>query len=168
MKKNFTVKDCTKENFEKSLNILKDAQKALEDKAAELSQNWADSRFSHEVYMENQKILNSYHDAIIEAQRNIVPYVGLKCSIKAYTDSYACVITKVISPDKVEVMHLEYDTVDYYGGEYKIYDKVDKNMPAEIYSRRKNGEWYTFGQDIKHYPCRLRLNSTHHFIDPSF
>ena len=59
MKKNFTVKDCTKENFEKSLNILKDAQKALEDKAAELSQNWADSGFSHEVYMENQKILNS-------------------------------------------------------------------------------------------------------------
>ena len=168
MKKNFTVKDCTKENFEKSLNILKDAQKALEDKAAELSQNWADSGFSHEVYMENQKILNSYHDAIIEAQRNIVPYVGLKCSIKAYTDSYVCVITKVISPNKVEVMHLEYDTVDYYGGEYKIYDKVDKNMPAEIYSRRKNGEWYTFGQDIKHYPCRLRLNSTHHFIDPNF
>ena len=65
-------------------------------------------------------------------------------------------------------MHLEYDTVDFYGGEYKIYDKVDKNMPAEVYSRRKNGEWYTFGQDIKHYPCRLRLNSTHHFIDPSF
>ena len=168
MKKNFTVKDCTKENFEKSLNILKDAQKALEDKAAELSQNWADSGFSHEVYMENQKILNSYHDAIIEAQRNIVPYVGLKCSIKAYTDSYACVITKVISPNKVEVMHLEYGTIDFYGGEYKIYDKVDKNMPAEVYSRRKNGEWYTFGQDIKHYPCRLRLNSTHHFIDPSF
>ena len=168
MKKNFTVKDCTKENFETSLNILKDAQKALENKAAELSQNWADSGFSHEVYMENQKILNSYHDAIIEAQRNIVPYVGLKCSIKAYTDSYACVITKVISPNKVEVMHLEYDTVDFYGGEYKIYDKVDKNMPAEVYSRRKNGEWYTFGQDIKHYPCRLRLNSTHHFIDPNF
>lgn len=168
MKKNFTVKDCTKENFEKSWDMLKDAQKALMDKAAELGQNWADSGFSHEVYMENQKILNSYRDAITEAQRNIVPYVGLKCSIKAYTDSYACVITKVISPNKVEVMHLEYDTVDYYGGEYKIYDKVDKNMPAEIYSRRKNGEWYTFGQDIKHYPCRLRLNSTHHFIDPNF
>ena len=168
MKKNFTVKDCTKENFEKSWDMLKDAQKALMEKEAELSQNWADSGFSHEVYMENQKILNSYHDAIIEAQRNIVPYVGLKCSIKAYTDSYACVITKVISPNKVEVMHLEYDTVDYYGGKYKIYDKVDKNMPAEIYSRRKNGEWYTFGQDIKHYPCRLRLNSTYHFIDPNF
>ena len=168
MKKNFTVKDCTKENFEKSLNILKDAQKALKDKEAELGQNWANSGYSDEVYKENQKILNSYHDAIIEAQRNIVPYVGLKCSIKAYTDSYVCVITKVISPNKVEVMHLEYDTVDFYGCEYKIYDKVDKNMPAEVYSRRKNGEWYTFGQDIKHYPCRLRLNSTHHFIDPSF
>ena len=36
MKKNFTVKDCTKENFEKSLDILKDAQKALKDKEAEV------------------------------------------------------------------------------------------------------------------------------------
>ena len=132
MKKNFTVKDCTKENFEKSWDMLQDAQKALEDKEAELGQNWADSGFSHEVYMENQKILNSYHDAITDARRNIVPYVGLKCSIKAYTDSYACVITKVISPNKVEVMHLEYDTVDFYGCQYKIYDKVDKNMPAEV------------------------------------
>lgn len=77
MKKNFTVKDCTKENFEKSLNILKDAQKALKDKEEELGQNWANSGYSDEVYKENQKILNSYHDAIIEAQRNIVPYVGL-------------------------------------------------------------------------------------------
>ena len=168
MRKNFTVKDCTKENFEKSLDILKDAQKALKDKEEELGQKWADSGYSHEVYEDNQKILNSYHDAIIEAQRNIVPYVGLKCSIKAYTDSYACVITKVISPNKVEVMHLKYDTLDYYAGEYKIYDEVDKNMPAEVYSRRKNGEWYTFGQDIQNYPCRLRLNSTYHFIDPDF
>ena len=168
MKKNFTIKDCTKENFEKSWDMLKDAQKALEDKEAELDQNWVNSRYSHEVYMENQKILNSYHDAIIEAQRNIVPYVGLKCSIKAYTDSYACVITKVISPNKVEVMHLEYDTVDFYGCEYKIYDKVDERMGTEVYSRRKNGCWYTFGQDIKDYPCRLRLNSTYHFIDPNF
>ena len=168
MKKNFTIKDCTKENFEKSLDILKDAQKALKDKEEELEQKWADSGYSHEVYEDNQKILNSYHDAIIEAQRNIVPYVGLKCSIKAYTDSYACVITKVISPNKVEVMHLKYDTLDYYAGEYKIYDEVDKNMPAEVYSRRKNGGWYTFGQNIKDYPCRLRLNSTYHFIDPDF
>ena len=113
MKKNFTVKDCTKENFEKSWDMLKDAQKALKDKEAELGQKWADSGYSHAVYEDNQKILNSYHDAIIEAQRNIVPYVGLKCSIKAYTDSYACVITKVISPNKVEVMHLKYDTVDF-------------------------------------------------------
>ena len=30
MKKNFTVKDCTKENFEKSLDMLKDAQKAID------------------------------------------------------------------------------------------------------------------------------------------
>ena len=45
MKKNFTVKDCTKENFEKSLDMLKDAQKALMDNEAELGQNWSDSGF---------------------------------------------------------------------------------------------------------------------------
>ena len=76
MRKNFTVKDCTKENFEKSLDMLEEAQKALKNKEEELGQNWANSGYSHEVYKENQKILNGYHDAIIEAQRNIVPYVG--------------------------------------------------------------------------------------------
>ena len=168
MRKNFTVKDCTKENFEKSLDMLEEAQKALKDKEEELRQNWANSGYSHEVYKENQKILNSYHDAIIEAQRNIVPYVGLKCSIKAYTDSYACVITKVISPNKVEVMHLKYDTIDFYGCKYKIYDNVDENMPTEVYSRRKNGCWYTCGHHSKDYPCRLRLNSSCRFIGPEF
>lgn len=168
MKKNFTVKDCTKENFEKSWKLLEDAKWAFKEKKEELWKGWIDGEYPDSVYNERGKILEGYYDAIREAAGNLVPYVGLKCSIKAYTDSYACVITKVISPNKVEVMHLEYDTIDYYGCEYKIYDKVDKNMPAEVYSRRKNGCWYTFGQDIKHYPCRLRLNSTYHFIDPNF
>ena len=168
MKKNFTVKDCTKENFEKSLKVLEDAQRAYDKKEAELRKGWRDSGYADSVYDEMEEILEGYADAITEASRNLVPYVGLKCSIRAHTDSYACVITKVITPNKVEVMHLKYDTINYYAGEYKIYDEVDKNMPAEVYSRRKNGGWYTFGQDIKDYPCRLRLNSTHHHIDPNF
>ena len=99
--------------------------------------------------MEN--ILKEYSDAITAARKNLIPYVGLKCSIKAYTDSYACVITKVITPNKVEVSHLK-----------------DKMMPTEVYSKRKNGGWYSFGVNLKDYPCRLILNSTHHYIDMSF
>lgn len=151
MKKRLTLKDCTKENFERSLEVLEDAQRAYREKDLELGKRWRDSGYSDAVYDENKKIRKEYSDAITNAVKNLVPYVGLNCSIKAYTDSYACVITKVITPNKVEVSHLKY-----------------KMMPAEVYSRRKNGGWYTDGQRIKDYPCRLILNSTHHYIDPCF
>lgn len=166
MKKRLTLKDCTKENFERSLEVLEDAQRAYREKDLELGKRWRDSGYSDAVYDENKKIRKEYSDAITNAVKNLVPYVGLNCSIKAYTDSYACVITKVITPNKVEVMHLKCDTLDFYGCRYKIHDDVNTGMPTEVYSRRKNGGWYTDGVNLKDYPCRLILNSTHHYIDP--
>ncbi len=150
MKKKLTLKDCTKENFEQSWKLLEDAQRAYREKDLELGKRWRDSNYDDSVYEEKEKILKEYSDAITKARRNLLPYVGLKCSIKAYTDSYACVITKVITPNKVEVS-LKYGT-----------------MSTEVYSRRKNGGWYSFGVNLKDYPCRLILNSTHHYIDMSF
>lgn len=150
MKKKLTLKDCTKENFERSLEVLEDAQRAYKEKDLELGERWRDSGYSDAVYDENENILKEYSDAITNAVKNLVPYVGLNCSIKAYTDSYACVITKVITPNKVEVS-LKYGT-----------------MSTEVYSRRKNGGWYTYGVNLEDYPCRLILNSTHHYIDPCF
>ena len=168
MEKKLTLRDCTKENFEKSLKVLTEAEMAYREKDLELGKRWRDSGYNDAVYDENERIRKVYSDAITKARKNLIPYVGLKCSIKAYTDSYACVITKVITPNKVEVMHLKYDTIDFYRGQYKIYDKANKKMPTEVYSRRKNGGWYTFGESLKDHPCRLILNSTHHYIDPSF
>ena len=150
MKKKLTLKDCTKENFERSLEVLEDAQRAYKEKDLELGKRWRDSNYDDSIYEEKEKILKEYSDAITKARKNLVPYVGLKCSIKAYTDSYACVITKVITPNKVEVS-LKYGT-----------------MSTEVYSRRKNGGWYTYGVNLEDYPCRLILNSTHHYIDPCF
>ena len=150
MKKKLTLKDCTKENFERSLEVLEGAEMAYRAKDLELGKKWRDSGYSDAVYDENENILKEYSDAITDARKNLIPYVGLKCSIKAYTDSYACVITKVITPNKVEV-RLKYEM-----------------MSTEVYSRRKNGGWYTYGVNLKDYPCRLILNSTHHYIDPSF
>ena len=167
MKKKLTLKDCTKENFEKSWELLEDAQRAYREKDLELGKRWRDSNYDDSVYEEKEKILKEYSDAITNARKNLVPYVGLNCSIKAYTDSYACVITKVITPNKVEVTHLKYDTTDFYGCRYKIHDAVNKGQ-TEVYSRRRNGGWYTFGENLKDYPCRLILNSMHHYIDPSF
>ena len=150
MKKKLTLKDCTKENFEQSWKLLEDAQRAYREKDLELGKRWRDSNYDDSVYEEKEKILKEYSTLITKARKNLVPYVGLKCSIKAYTDSYACVITKVITPNKVEV-RLKYEM-----------------MPTEVYSRRKNGGWYTYGVNLKDYPCRLILNSTHHYIDMSF
>ena len=150
MKKKLTLKDCTKENFERSLEVLEDAQRAYKEKDLELGDRWRDSNYDDSIYEEKEKVLKEYSDAITKARRNLVPYVGLNCSIKAYTDSYACVITKVITPNKVEVS-LKYGT-----------------MSTEVYSRRKNGGWYTYGVNLEDYPCRLILNSTHHYIDPCF
>ena len=150
MKKKLTLKDCTKENFEKSWKVLEDAEMAYRAKDLELGRKWRDSNYDDSVYEEKRKILKEYSNAITEARKNLIPYVGLKCSIKAYTDSYACVITKVITPNKVEVS-LKYGT-----------------MSTEVYSRRKNGGWYTYGMNLEDYPCRLILNSTHHYIDPCF
>ena len=150
MKKKLTLKDCTKENFERSLEVLEDAQRAYKEKDLELGKRWRDSNYDDSIYEEKEKILKEYSDAITKARRNLVPYVGLNCSIKAYTDSYACVITKVITPNKVEVS-LKYGT-----------------MSTEVYSRRKNGGWYTYGVNLEDYPCRLILNSTYHHIDPCF
>ena len=168
MEKKLTLKDCTKENFDKSWEVLEDAKRAFKEKDAELGEMWHDSGYTHDVYLDNQKILEGYSDAITKARKNLIPYVGLKCSIKAYTDSYACVITKVITTNKVEVRLLKYDTIDYYAGEYQIHEDVDEGMGTEVYSKRKNGGWYTFGESLKHHPCRLILNSTHHYIDPHF
>ena len=150
MKKKLTLKDCTKENFERSLKVLEDAQRAYREKDLELGKKWRDSGYSDAVYDENKKIRKEYSDAITNAKKNLVPYVGLNCSIKAYTDYYVCVITKVITPNKVEVS-LKYGT-----------------MSTEVYSRRKNGGWYTYGVNLEDYPCRLIFNSTHHYIDPCF
>ena len=167
MKEKLTLKDCTKENFEKSLKVLEDAERAYKEKELELGKRWRDSGYSDAFYDEMEKILNEYVYAMTEARKNLIPYVGLKCSIKAYTDSYACVITKVITPNKVEVTHLKYDTIDFYGCRYEVHDEVNKGQ-TEVYSRRRNSGWYTDGQRVKDYPCRLILNSTHHYIDPCF
>ncbi|MGN0929314.1 MAG: hypothetical protein ACI4N3_01600 [Alphaproteobacteria bacterium] len=168
MRKKLTLKDCTKENFEKSWKVLEDARKAYKDKDIELGKRWRDSGYDDNIYKENQKILKEYQDAINEAYKNIVPYVGLKCSIRYYSDSRACVITKVITPNKVVVMHLKYDTLDYYGCKYKVTDEINERMGVEVFSRRKKGVWATYGTSLKDYPCILWLNSTHHNIDPSF
>lgn len=168
MENKLTLKDCTKENFEKSLKVLTEAEMAYREKDLELGKMWRDSGYNDAVYDENERIRKVYSDAITKARKNLIPYVGLKCSIKAYTDSYACVITKVITPNKVEVRLLKYDTIDFYGCQYQIHDEVDERIGVEVYSRRKNGGWYTFGESLKDHPCRLILNSTHHYIDPSF
>ena len=43
MEKKLTLKDCTKENFEQSWELLEDAQRAYREKDLELGERWRDS-----------------------------------------------------------------------------------------------------------------------------
>ena len=49
MKKKLTLKDCTKENFEKSLKVLEDAQRAYKEKDLELGKRWRDSNYDDSI-----------------------------------------------------------------------------------------------------------------------
>ena len=75
MKEKLTLKDCTKENFEKSLQVLENAEMAYRAKDLELGKRWRDSNYDDSIYEENKKILKEYSDVIINARKNLIPYV---------------------------------------------------------------------------------------------
>lgn len=96
---------------------------------------------------------------------NIVPCVGLPCTICYYSDKRAATVTRIISEKKIEVTHNVVKTIDYYAGDYEVLPDL---MPrTDIFTKRRNGQWVMEGQ-----PARdgvvLMLHYQRHYIDPSF
>lgn len=59
------------------------------------------------------------------AIKNLVPYVGLGCTICYYSDRRAATVTKIISPCKIEVTFNQVRCIDYYSGEYEILPELE-------------------------------------------
>lgn len=99
------------------------------------------------------------------AIKNLVPYVGLGCTICYYSDRRAATVTKIISPCKIEVRFNQTKCIDYYAGEYKILPKLEGD--SKVFTKRRNGYWVAEGQPYKD-GVLLMLHYQDHYIDPNF
>ena len=136
----------SKESFAILRNL--ENQKFPNDGSIELS-DWCD------------QILN----ARIEAIKNIVPEVGLGCTICYYSDKRAATVTKIISPCKIEVMFNQTKCLDYFASEYEILSDLEGE--PMVFTKRRNGYWAAKGQSCKD-GVLLMLHYQNHYIDPTF
>ena len=73
------------------------------------------------------------------AIKNLVPYVGLGCTICYYSDRRAATVTKIISSCKIEVTFNQVRCIDYYSGEYEILPELEG--APRVFTKRRNGYW---------------------------
>lgn len=99
------------------------------------------------------------------AIKNLVPYVGLGCTICYYSDKRAATVTKIISPCKIEVRFNRTKCIDYYAGEYEILPELEGD--SRVFTKRRNGYWVAEGQPYKD-GVLLMLHYQNHYIDPTF
>lgn len=125
--------------------------------------------FTPEQKEERYKLQHKWkdeHDARwMQAVHNIVPEVGLGCTIIYWSDKRAATVTRIVSPTKIEVTHNQVKCIDYYAGEYKVLPELEER--TAMFTKRKNGKWVMEGQKSKD-GVRLMLHYQHHYIDPSF
>lgn len=103
----------------------------------------------------------------MQAVYNIVPEVGLPCTIVYWSDKRAATVTRIISPTKIEVMHNEVECLDYYAGNYKVLPEINEHMGVDIFSKRRNGQWVMEWHKCKD-GVKLMLHYQRHYIDPSY
>ena len=70
--------------------------------------------------------------ARLEAIKDLVPEVGLGCTICYYSDKRAATVTKIVSPCKIEVTFNQTKCIDYYAGEYEILSELEGD--AKVFS----------------------------------
>ena len=100
-----------------------------------------------------------------EAIKNLIPCVGLGCTICYYSDKPAATVTKVLSPCKIEVTFNQTKCIDYYAGDYEILPELEG--APQVFTKRKNGYWVAEGQKYKD-GVLLMLHYQSHYIDPSY
>ena len=71
------------------------------------------------------------------AIKNLMPYVGLGCTICYYSDKRAATVTKIFSSCKIEVTFNRVKCIDYYAGNYEILPELE-GVP-KVFTKRRNG-----------------------------
>ena len=112
--------------------------------------------------LEERDALEKEHD---QAIRELVPDVGVKCTIVYYSDYRAATITQVLTSHKIAVRFNATNCIDYFGGRYEILPELEGE--ERIFIKRRNGKWIADGHLSKD-GVRLALHYQRHYIDPSF
>ena len=100
-----------------------------------------------------------------EAIKNLIPEIGLGCTVCYCFDRRAATVTKIISPCKIEVTFNQTECIDYYAGDYRILPTLEGG--AKVFTKRRNGRWVADGQSYKD-GVLLMLHYQSHYIDPHF
>ena len=80
--------------------------------------------------------------AKLDAIKNLVPEVGLGCTVCYYSDKRAATVTKIISPCKIEVTFNQTKCIDYYASEYEVLPELE-SLAKKHQNHRKIGDEYT-------------------------
>ncbi len=106
------------------------------------------------------------HDKRVrEAIRNLIPEIGVKCTVVYYSDKRASTVSRIISPCKIAVRHNETVCNDWYASDYDILPELEGG--EMIFTKRRNGLWCMEGHSTRD-GVLLMLHYHRHYIDPSF
>lgn len=100
-----------------------------------------------------------------QAIRNLVPEVGLKCTICYYSDYRAATVTQVLAERKVAVRFNVTKCLDYFAGDYEILPELEGE--EWIFTKRSNGKWIAEDQLSKD-GVRLAIHYQRHYINPEY
>lgn len=115
-------------------------------------------------YQQLQRIEKEWMEAI----KQIVPEVGMGCTVVYYSDYRAATVVEVNGRrNRVGVKFNKTKCLDYYAGDYEILPEMEERMAVRYFTKRKNGEWVYEGHTTKD-GVKLALHYQHHYIDPTF
>ena len=121
-----------------------------------------------EVRMKNCETLEERDEMEKEREqaiKNLVPEVGLKCTIVYYSDYRAATVTQVLTGRKIAVRFNATNCVDYFAGNYDILPELEGG--EKIFTKRRNGKWIAEGQECRD-GVRLALHYQRHYINPEY
>ena len=94
--------------------------------------------------------------------------VGDPATLILWSDLRAMTVTKVYTQNKIEVRENKTNCISFPENRYEIFDEIDENSKAMIFSRRKTGGWVEKGQPNRYGSVRLEVGKRVHSIDPYF
>ncbi len=143
-----------KTNNTNELNVRLADYRAAKEKVNELYElaysKSGNNTVSREMKIKAWEEYEAYEKMVEEMHKHIIPEIGMDCTCVYYSDRSSAVVTKIISPKRIEVK------------QNGIYSGIKE------YTYRKNGHWVEYGTTTKDWGTRLILDYTENYYDMEF